>query len=82
MDSLRAAIERLEKAEKALGNFQATFYMPWEGEEPMTAQDRIARDKLRDNGMALKQEVLNAQKELVSVAKTLMRQSEKTEGEG
>jgi len=74
MDSLQEAINRLEKAEKDLENFRATFYMPWEGEEPMNAAERKARDKLRDHGMALKQEVVNAQKELVSVAKRAVDQ--------
>jgi len=74
MESLQSAINRLESAEKALGNFLATFYMPWEGEEPMNAAERAARDKLRDHGMALKQEVVNAQKELISVAKRAVDQ--------
>lgn len=71
MESLKAAVERLEKAQKKLDDFRSTFYMPWEGDEPMTAEDRRARDKLRDAGMALALEVQNAQKELVSVAKVL-----------
>lgn len=69
MDSLKAAVERLEQAEKALNNFRETFYMPWEGEEPMNADERRGRDKLRDHGMKLREEMVNAQKELVSVAR-------------
>ena len=74
MESLRAAIERLERAEKKLSDFRETFYMPWEGEEPMTASERAARDRLRELGIAMKQEVMDAQKELVSVAKVLTKQ--------
>jgi len=74
MESLKHAVERLETAQKKLDDFRSTFYMPWEGEEPMTTEDRRARDKLRDAGMKLADEVKNAQKELVSVAKVISKQ--------
>ena len=82
MESLRQAVDRLEKAQNKLDDFRATFYMPWEGEEPMTAEDRRARDKLRDAGMKLAEEVKNAQKELVSVAKVLTSDLNNTRGMG
>lgn len=80
MESLKQAVQRLEQAQKKLDDFRATFYMPWEGEEPMTAEERRARDKLRDAGMKLAEEVKAAQKELVSVAKTLTQEPDNTEG--
>lgn len=73
-DALKNSIERLERAEKKLSDFRETFYMPWEGEEPMTVSERAARDRLRELGLALKQEVVDAQKELVSVAKVITKQ--------
>lgn len=66
MEALKFALARLEKAEKALDNFRSTFYMPWEGEQPTTAEERRARDKLRDHGVALIEERDSAQKELIS----------------
>jgi hypothetical protein len=68
-ENLKNAVEEYDKAAKALGSFNATYYPSWQVDQPMTAEERRADDQIRRAAFVVTNAHKNCTARLILAAK-------------